>query len=151
MTDDNSYDSASVDIIPILEKNDIKIKPQGYSMYPLFVPGRDYAIITKANPAMLKRADVVLYRRTEGKLVLHRIYKKKDDGFYMVGDNQTQIEGPLKPEQIKGLLIGLERNGHCISVKNPVYRFLSGIWLFLRPVRRPLSVTASKVKKLVKR
>jgi hypothetical protein len=151
MTDDNSYDSAPIDIIPILEENDIKIKPQGYSMYPLFVPGRDYAVITKADPAALKRADVVLYRRAEGRLVLHRIYRKKNNCFYMVGDNQTEIEGPLMAEQIKGLLTGIERNGHFFSVKNPVYRLLSGIWLFLRPIRHPLCVAASKIKKVVKK
>ena len=28
-------------VIRTLKENDIKIKPKGYSMYPLFVPGRD--------------------------------------------------------------------------------------------------------------
>jgi hypothetical protein len=151
MAKTSDFDTPSIDIIPILEKNDIKIKPQGYSMYPLFVPGRDYAVITKANPDTLKRGDVVLYRRIRGILVLHRIYRKNNNGFYMVGDNQTEIEGPLMAEQIKGLLIGIERNGHYFSVKNPIYRFLSSIWLFLRPIRHPLCVAVARVKRLFKK
>ena len=41
-------------VIRTLKENDIKIKPKGYSMYPLFVPGRDYAVITHIEPDKLK-------------------------------------------------------------------------------------------------
>ena len=47
-------------VIRTLKENDIKIKPKGYSMYPLFVPGRDYAVITHIEPDKLKKGDVVL-------------------------------------------------------------------------------------------
>ena len=49
-------------VIRTLKENDIKIKPKGYSMYPLFVPGRDYAVITHIETEKLKKGDVVLYR-----------------------------------------------------------------------------------------
>ena len=85
-------------VIRTLKENDIKIKPKGYSMYPLFVPGRDYAVITHIEPDKLKKGDVVLYRRHDntGILVLHRICRIDKNGFYMVGDNQSVIEGPLE-------------------------------------------------------
>ena len=51
----------------------IRIKPQGYSMYPLFIPGRDEAVIEPVTPDKLHRNDVALYRRDRGILVLHRI------------------------------------------------------------------------------
>lgn len=113
----------------------IRIKPQGYSMYPLFVPGRDEAIIEPVDPADLRRNDVALYRRDHGILVLHRIFKITSDGFYLVGDNQSKLEGPLRPDQFRGKLTTIIRNGHSISVCNPFYRILSSLWLFLRPVR----------------
>ncbi len=53
----------------------------------------------------------------------------------MVGDNQSEIEGPLRADQIKGRLIAFVRNGKEISVKNPLYRFLSALWLFMLPLR----------------
>lgn len=126
----------SIDIEQLLaDGKTIKIKPQGYSMYPLFVPGRDEACIECTNFSSLKRGDVILYRRDKSILVLHRIWKITGDSFYMVGDNQTEIEGPLRADQVRGKLTGFVRNGKFVDVKNPIYRFLSGLWLFLRPLR----------------
>ena len=65
----------------------VKLKPQGYSMYPLFLPGRDEAVIEHCVPSELHRGDVILYRRVQGILVLHRICRITRDGFYLVGDN----------------------------------------------------------------
>lgn len=129
----------------------VQIKPQGYSMYPLIVPGRDAVIIQKEDPAGLKRGDVVLYRRDGSILVIHRICRKNEKGFYMVGDNQTEVEGPLRPDQIRGKMVALIRNGKEIDVKSLSYRILCSIWLFMRPVRRPVSLAAAAVKRRLKR
>ena len=88
----------------------IRIKPQGYSMYPLFIPGRDEALIQQVPIGYLQRNDVVLYRREHSILVLHRIYAVTPAGFFMVGDNQSELEGPIHPEQIKGKLIAFIHN-----------------------------------------
>lgn len=130
------------------EGHTIQIKPQGSSMFPLFIPGRDEALICRAHRDSLRKGDVVLYRRRQGILVLHRIFKITDQGFYMVGDNQTEIEGPLQQDQICGILTGIIRNGRYISVKNPLYRILSSLWLRLRPFRPTISRTASRLKRL---
>lgn len=133
------------------EGNNIRIRPQGYSMYPVLVPGRDEVIVEPLGTKKLRRGDVVLYRRDKsagGILVLHRIWRVKSDGFYMVGDNQKEIEGPLCPEQIKGSMAAMYRKGKYISVKNPCYRSLTGIWLWLRPVRPAISKTAATLKKI---
>lgn len=132
-TTDSSF---TLDIEQLLKQGDvIRIKPQGTSMYPLFVPGRDEACIERTDFSSLKRGDVILYRRDKSILVLHRIWKITGDSFYMVGDNQTEIEGPLRADQVRGKLTGFVRNGKFVDVKNPIYRFLSGLWLFLRPMR----------------
>lgn len=95
----------SIDIEQLLaDGKTIKIKPQGYSMYPLFVPGRDEACIERTDFSSLKRGDVILYRRDKSILVLHRIWKITDNSLYMVGDNQTEIEGPLRADQVRGKL-----------------------------------------------
>lgn len=138
-----------VDIETLLaEGRSIQIHPQGYSMYPLFVPGRDEAVIAPVGAEKLKRGDVVLYRRESGILVLHRIWKRRPEGFYMVGDNQSELEGPLNPEQIKGKLCRILRRGKDFSVRNPLYRCAAALWLFLRPFRPPLSKAAARVKRL---
>ena len=132
-TTDSSF---TLDIEQLLKQgNVIRIKPQGTSMYPLFVPGRDEACIERTDFSSIKRGDVILYRRDKSILVLHRIWKITGNSFYMVGDNQTEIEGPLRADQVRGKLIGVIRNGHFIDVHNPLYRILSGLWLWLRPLR----------------
>ena len=142
----------TADIERLLEQGQsIQIQPQGYSMYPLFVPGRDAAVIERTESAGVKRGDVVLYRREGGILVLHRVCRVRKDGFYMVGDNQSQVEGPLQGSQIKGILTGFVRKGKYRSVKNPVYRLASRLWLFLRPLRPGLSRAAAAVKRVFRR
>ena len=94
------------------------MRPQGTSMYPMFASPEDEAVIAPADVARLKRGDVVVYRRDPGAgglLVMHRIYRRKGDAFYMVGDNQSEVEGPLasfllrcgkKPTRVKPRLEG---------------------------------------------
>lgn len=131
--------------------NTIKLKPQGYSMYPLFYPGRDEAIIEPVDPSDLRRGDVALYRRRQSILVLHRIWKIREQKFYMVGDNQSEIEGPLDSDQFLGRLCGFVRNGHTISVKNPLYRILSSLWLRMLPVRPVVYRTTRRLRQIKKK
>lgn len=134
------------------EENYIQIKPQGYSMYPVLVPGRDEVVVAPVNAhTNLKRNDVVLYRRLKENgekdiLVLHRIWKVNNQGIYLVGDNQTEIEGPLNREQMLGIMVRFIRNGKAIEASNLMYRMLTGTWLWLRPMRPMISKIASKIK-----
>lgn len=132
----------------LINGNTVQIKPQGYSMYPVLVPGRDEVIVAPVDTDKIKRGDVVLYRRDESILVIHRIWKIKENGLYLVGDNQKEIEGPLRPDQMRGILTGIIRKGRYISADNIVYRVLTRIWLFLRPLRPAISHAVARLKKL---
>lgn len=134
----------------LAEGRTIQFYPKGYSMYPLFVPGRDEAVVAPVRVEELRRGDVVLYRRDGSILVLHRIWKRKGERFYLVGDNQKEIEGPLRPDQMKGILVEVIRRGRHISADNLVYRAASGFWLFLRPLRPVISRTVAKCKRILK-
>jgi len=130
------------------EGRTVRLHPQGYSMYPMFTPGRDEAIIAPlADASGLKRGDVVLYRRDGSILVLHRICKINETGFYLVGDNQTAVEGPLRAGQMRGVLVAFIRNGKEISTDNTLYKLASLLWLFLRPVRRWITVPIAWLKR----
>lgn len=130
------------------EGKTIQFKPIGYSMYPLFVPERDQAVVAPIRNIVPRRGDVVLYRRDGGKLVLHRIWRHREEGFYMVGDNECKTEGPLRRDQIKGILVGIVRKGRYFSSKNLLYRMAAGLWLWLRPVRPYLSGFVAKCKRI---
>ncbi len=124
--------------------------PQGNSMRPTIVPGRDSVIVEPLTDKKVKRGDVLLFRRPNtapvypGKLILHRVWKVKKDGIYMVGDNEKQVEGPLPTEVFLGIMTEFHRKSKTIKASNLWYRFLTGTWLILRPIRfivtRPLTL-----------
>ena len=129
----------------------IQIYPQGYSMYPFIDPRRDEVVLAGIEEgSALRRGDVVLYRRENGMLVLHRIYKIGQDGLYLLGDHQTAIEGPVRREQVKGKMTGMVRDGRYMDVGNPGYRMLSVVWLWLRPARRVIMVPAARPRRMVR-
>ena len=129
----------------------IQIHPQGYSMYPFIDPRRDEVVLAGIEDgSALRRGDVVLYRRENGMLVLHRIYKIGQDGLYLLGDHQTAIEGPVRREQVKGKMTGMVRDGRYMDVGNPGYRMLSVVWLWLRPARRAIMVPAARLRRMVR-
>ena len=138
-------------ITDILQEHVIKIQPKGTSMYPLIIPGRDYAVIEKSDGSNLKKSDVVLYRRSDNMMVLHRICRIKDDQIYTIGDNQIKVEGPLSMNQVRGRMIAVIRDGHEISVDNIFYRMLFYLWILLIPVRQPLRLIASGLRKSLRR
>ena len=127
----------------------VQLPITGYSMYPLLLPGRDSVILAPADHMPYTRGDVMLYRRDAGILVLHRIWKRKKDGYYMVGDNQKEIEGPLREDQMIGVMTGLYRDGKEISCDQTGYRIYSAVWLMLRPIRPLLSHTVAAVRRLL--
>ena len=129
----------------------IQIKPQGYSMYPLIVPGRDSVVIGPCNVGKLRKGDVILYRRDGGILVLHRIQRIKKEGLYLVGDNQTELEGPLRLDQVRGRMVEVQRDGKNISVDSLAYRCYSLIWMLARPFRHKAAVIVHKLKVMGKR
>ena len=86
------------------EGKSVQLHPQGYSMYPLIVPERDEVIISPLKDHKIKRGDVLLYRRKNDRLILHRVYTVKDDKVFFVGDNESVVEGPLEISQIYGIM-----------------------------------------------
>lgn len=127
----------------------VQLSPQGYSMYPLFLPGRDQAVIAPLTRPP-RRGDVVLYRREGSILVLHRVWRVKDGKFYAVGDHQREVEGPLEMTCVRGVLAAVVREGRTFPVSHPAYRLLAWGWLCLRPARLPLMAAAARIKRILR-
>lgn len=128
----------------------IKIVPKGNSMFPFWASGRDSVIIGKVERE-LKRGDIVLYRRENGIYVVHTIYKIDKGKFFMLGDSQTDVEGPLEKEKIIGRVEVIIRKGKTINCDNLWYKILHNSWLRLRIIRPFLIQTWLLVCKLYRK
>ena len=107
----------------------------GSSMAPFLCHNRDYIYFTKPERE-LRRGDMVFYQRDSGQYVMHRIYRVKHEGYYMVGDAQTQIEGPLRRDQIFAVITQVKRDGKMIRPGDFWWEFFEHIWIRIVPARR---------------
>lgn len=105
----------------------------GNSMFPLLRDREDAVIL--ASCGHVRRGDVVLYRRRDGHLVLHRVMKRDKQGFAAAGDAQTEWEYGLQEEQIVAVAVGFIRCGRYISRADVGYRLYWRLWAALRPLR----------------
>ncbi len=116
----------------------------GNSMSPFLMHGRD-VIYFKKPEKKLRPGDMVFFQRKTGQYVMHRLYKIKKDGYYFIGDGQTEIEGPLPEAQIFAIISKVKRKNKVIDHKSFWWFFFSHIWLHLIPFRPFLIALYRKV------
>ena len=87
-----------------------------------------------------------MYRRKNDRLILHRVYKVKDDKVFFVGDNESVVEGPLEVSQVHGIMAAFYHKGKKIKTSNIFYFLSWQIWLFLLPFRKPIGKIIHKIK-----
>lgn len=100
----------------------------GTSMLPFLRQRRDLLIIEPRPEGRCKKYDVVLYKRPDGKYVLHRILKVRKDSYVICGDNRRVREFGVPDEWIFGILTGVIRDGKQINVTDPQYRLYVHLW-----------------------
>lgn len=95
----------------------------------------------------LQKGDIVFFRRKSGQFVMHRIWKIRPEGYYIVGDAQTQIEGPVKREQIFALITKVRRKEKWLEPGDFWWEFFEHVWLHMIPLRRGIMWCYAKVIK----
>ena len=100
---------------------------QGDSMMPLIDQRTDLVIIQKPKGPCGKY-DVVLYRRDNGRYVLHRILKRRREDFVICGDNRWKREYGITDKNVIGVMTGILRNGKEISLDTWKYRAYVRMW-----------------------
>lgn len=116
---------------------EVSMPVAGGSMLPFLASGRDRILFRKPDRP-LRKGDMVFYQRSDGRFVMHRICRITGEGYYMVGDAQTIIEGPLAKECIFARITQVQRKGRWIDEKDFWWRFFQKIWIRIIPVRRVL-------------
>ena len=107
----------------------------GSSMTPFLVHGRDTVYLSRLErPA--RRGDMLLYQRTNGQYVLHRVWKAEKDGtFTMVGDAQTELEPGIRENQIIAIVTSVVRKGKPMAPGGFWWEFFEKVWIRMVPLR----------------
>ena len=126
----------------------VQFSPRGISMLPMLRQGRDSVILSPL-PEKLQKYDLPLYRREDGKYILHRIVEMGDT-FTCIGDNQYQYEHGVRREQMIALVTAFTRNSREISVENPIYRLYCVLWHRSRGLRYFLLRVKNKLRRMRK-
>ena len=93
----------------------IKFFPRGTSMFPMLRQGED-SVVLSAAPERLRKYDIPLYRRDDGKYILHRIVKVGDT-YTCIGDNQFDLECGVRRDQIIAVVTAFTRGGREYRVQ----------------------------------
>lgn len=107
----------------------------GKSMMPLLRQGRDLMVIVPKNGGRLKRYDIPLYKRDDGKYILHRILKVRSEDYVLCGDNQWHRETGITDKHIIGVLQAVVRDGKTIPVTDWRMKLYAHLWCDLFPAR----------------
>lgn len=94
----------------------------GDSMMPFLREGKDLMVIEPRPAGRCKRLDAVLYKRPNGKYVMHRILKVRKHDYVLCGDNRIMREFGVQEDWIFGVLTGIIRDGKTIPVTDRRYR-----------------------------
>ena len=96
---------------------------------------RDRIVVLPKGDERLKKLDLPLYLRPDGKYILHRIIGVKDDHYVIRGDN-TYVKEYLPEDWIIGYVSEFYREDRHVLSSSKRYRLYAAVWNFIYPVRR---------------
>ncbi len=108
--------------------------PSGNSMRPLLRGGKDTVVIRPA-PDRLARFDICLYRRPDGKDVLHRVIRVRGACYDIRGDGCDYTEHGVPHGRVIGVMEGFFRGQRYIPVSSCAQRLYARAWNLLYPAR----------------
>lgn len=106
----------------------------GWSMWPMLRNRRDRVIVLPVGKERLKKYDLPLYRRPDGKYVLHRIIGVKDGEYIIRGDN-TYIKEHVPDDWVIGYVSEFYREDRHVLSNARGYRLYARLWRWIFPIR----------------
>lgn len=103
----------------------------GESMYPM-IKEHDLILVKKGDKKALKRGRVVIYKDREGRLIAHRLIKKRNGILYLRGDGFDYPVSKIKENKILGCAVGILRDGRYFPLLRSKELFY---WFFSYPRR----------------
>ncbi len=141
-------------LLPFLEEmfaagKQVRMTVTGISMFPMLRDRTDSVLLQRAEK--VKKFDIILFVRTTGEAVMHRIVACSPEGYTLLGDNQIDVEGPIKEEQVMAKVVGFYHGDYYVSCKTWWYRIYSILWGSAKESRKWLYPLAIRVARVIKR
>ena len=108
----------------------------GVSMWPMLRNRRDRVIIQPVGKERLSRFDLPLYKRPDGKYVLHRIIGV-ENGYYIIRGDNTYAKERVPDDWIVGVMTEFYRGKRHVLATSRRYRLYAAFWQTIYPLRLP--------------
>ncbi len=104
-----------------------RVQALGFSMYP-FIRNRDIITISPLPAGGPGLGDVVAFIQQEtGRLVVHRVVRRTEDGYFIRGDNMPEPDGLISADSIRGYVTKVERDGKPAPLGSGPERYLIAV------------------------
>ena len=117
----------------LAEGRTVVVTTRGVSMQPLLYEGKTFVTIVPLRRP-LKKLDLPIYFRPDGKYVIHRLVAMDDSHYYTRGDNCLSRE-IIPKDWVLGLVVQIHRKGKVIRVTDFSYRAYASFWNAIYPLR----------------
>ncbi|MBR4109655.1 MAG: hypothetical protein IKK41_05010 [Oscillospiraceae bacterium] len=111
----------------------VRFMPRGISMLPMLRQGIDSVVLSPL-PEKLKKYDLPLYQRPNGKYILHRIVDVGDT-YTCLGDNQYTKEYGVEHQWMIGVVTAFYRGEKYHSVNELGYQIYCRLWYLFKRLR----------------
>lgn len=112
----------------------INVPILGHSMKPLLRPKGDCVRIMPLRRDLMI-GDIIVFRRDDGRLIMHRVFKLTETHIQTVGDNCEKPDREIPYDAVFGLVTHVQHGKHLIYVDNKLWRGIGRVLTQLRPVR----------------
>lgn len=153
---DNVVITSMEELSPVMEEclrngAEVILTVTGNSMRPFLRHRRDQVVLTACDAGTLHVGDVPLYRRADGRFVLHRVVGVSASTYTMCGDAQAKKEYGVPTNRIVAVATGFYRRGKYVACSDPKYRLQMRLWLLVLPLRPLLLKTGSVTMRILRR
>ena len=129
----------------------VPVPVAGSSMTPFLHPGDTVYLDLPDTP--LKKGDILLFTRPDGRYILHRLVKINRDGsLIMLGDAQTELEWVEGPRMVHARVTAANHLGVHLSPRSRRWRFFATFWRWpwVVPLRRSICRIVGFLKKITR-
>ncbi|HBL41458.1 MAG TPA: hypothetical protein DDY98_07830 [Ruminococcaceae bacterium] len=114
----------------------IRVRVKGSSMSPFFKDGKDSVYFSALPKRAFRSGDILLYKRTNGVYVMHRLYRNQNGMLTFVGDNQNVLEHSVRTEQVLAYVRYAVRNGKELDCEHSILNRFMILYMKMR-IRLP--------------